>query len=789
MKSYKRGRMYLATVLVVFTFLNLGGSPLLKADATSAGKKEFLSSLNVMSYNINAGENASGEYDLQEIAEVIRDSDVDIVGLQKVDKHYSSRSHFDDQVKILAEELGMHYAFGANVDNDPPEGRKERSQYGTAILSKYPIIRSQNHKIGDFSKNEQRGLLEAEIDLGDKRILFYATHLGTDKASRAEEVENILKVTNNKNGPKIIAGLINTAHYSPELERLAPTFFDTLKYEPDVYNSPSTDPHSRDSAIYVSPEWKVNSAGVIESLASTVYPLVSSLELRTAPASANANLSGISLDQEELENFSPDTYYYDVTLPPDTEFVPEVTVIAEDEAASIDLQNATGFPGNTVITVTSEDERVVNQYIVHFKREPVVNGWQTPIKIMSFNIQAGSDAYGNLNLERIASVIEEAQADIVGLQEVDKHWGERSEFIDQAQWLANRLNMEFVYGANLDLDPIPPHDNRRQYGTAVLSKHPITYSKNHLLESFGYEQRGLLETRVDFLGSEISFYNTHFGLTAEQRISQAEETLEIMGRTDGAKIIVGDFNAREDSPELQRFFQEGYVDGFTHHYGEHTFHALFPYATIDFILHSSEFEVTDTAVIHTKASDHRPLVGDYLVASPVESIFFEKDEILLEPNQTYQAKVIGEFRNGFKGTLPDAVYSSSSDAVKVSPEGIITAVHQGEAMITAAYKNERATMKVIVLATDGITIPIMQDTLEHHREDVFSDEAYRSLQIHLTAVGHYDKQQAIDKAVKHMKSFRRLLGHQKKIDCISERLYHILRANADHLIKKWQQSE
>ena len=43
------------------------------------------------------------------------------------------------------------------------------------------------------------------------------------------------------------------------------------------------------------------------------------------------------------------------------------------------------------------------------------------------------------DLERIAKVIEDSGAEIIGLQEVDNHWAERSNFEDQAKWLADRL--------------------------------------------------------------------------------------------------------------------------------------------------------------------------------------------------------------------------------------------------------------------------------------------------------------------------------------------------------------
>jgi len=74
----------------------------------------------------------------------------------------------------------------------------------------------------------------------------------------------------------------------------------------------------------------------------------------------------------------------------------------------------------------------------------------------------------------------------VALQEVDNHFGRRSDFANQVEILANSLNMYYVYGANLDFDGSTIesgkiHNLRRRYGTAILSRYPIEFSRNYLL--------------------------------------------------------------------------------------------------------------------------------------------------------------------------------------------------------------------------------------------------------------------------------------------------------------------
>lgn len=76
--------------------------------------------LDVMTFNIHHAQGTDDALDLQRIAEVVRRSGADVIGLQEVDNNYSGRSNWSDQPAELAAMLGYHVAFGANIDNEPP---------------------------------------------------------------------------------------------------------------------------------------------------------------------------------------------------------------------------------------------------------------------------------------------------------------------------------------------------------------------------------------------------------------------------------------------------------------------------------------------------------------------------------------------------------------------------------------------------------------------------------------------------------------------------------------------
>ena len=230
---------------------------------------------------------------------------------------------------------------------------------------------------------------------------------------------------------------------------------------------------------------------------------------------------------------------------------------------------------------------------------------------MSYNIQHGVGQDDQLSLQRIADAIRDSGAEIVGLQEVDRFYGARSDYKNQAEELADLLGYHYAYGANLDLEPEEGRTNNRQYGTAILSKYHIIRSENILLSSFGEEQRGALHAVVNLRGIHVDVYNTHLGLDVTSRTVQAQEIIDLVSATQGPKILMGDFNAEPDSSEFQVLLNSGlFVNSFQGFEDAYTFSVSNPTEIIDYILTSPAIQHSNQRVIHTEASDHLPITVD-----------------------------------------------------------------------------------------------------------------------------------------------------------------------------------
>jgi endonuclease/exonuclease/phosphatase family metal-dependent hydrolase len=241
------------------------------------------------------------------------------------------------------------------------------------------------------------------------------------------------------------------------------------------------------------------------------------------------------------------------------------------------------------------------------------------VRVATFNIHHGDGFPGGVDLDRTARAIAATGGRLVGLQEVDRHFGERTGFVDQAGRLAERLGMTAVFGANIDRPPPTPGAPRRQYGNAILSAYPVSTWTNTLLpRPEGGEQRGLLQAVVAVDGAAVSVFATHLQYdSASERQAQADAVAAVVAATPGPRVLLGDLNARPASVEVRRLTAV-LVDAWPvagSGRGD-TFSAVLPRARIDYVLSSADLVARAAAVVRSWASDHRPLAATLELAGP-----------------------------------------------------------------------------------------------------------------------------------------------------------------------------
>src|SRR5215813_3744395 len=126
---------------------NLAGPGWRPYAETSGGSKMHVT---VASYNIHKAEGLDGRVDLPRIAEVLRELDADLVGIQEI---------FEPQAEKLAADLGMGMEMGVTR-------HRQDVPYGNAIFTRFAVRGAQQFDLSQPSR-EPRGGIRVDTVVGD----------------------------------------------------------------------------------------------------------------------------------------------------------------------------------------------------------------------------------------------------------------------------------------------------------------------------------------------------------------------------------------------------------------------------------------------------------------------------------------------------------------------------------------------------------------------------------------------------------------------------------------------
>ena len=129
----------------------------------------------VLSFNILHGRTMRGDFNLDVLANLIKEADPDFVALQEVDFKTGRSKEYD-----LATDLGwrtkMAPLFGKAMDFDG-------GAYGEGVLSRFSFLKTRNVSLPFLSGQEPRAALEIMTTLPSKdTIAFIGTHLAHEGA-------------------------------------------------------------------------------------------------------------------------------------------------------------------------------------------------------------------------------------------------------------------------------------------------------------------------------------------------------------------------------------------------------------------------------------------------------------------------------------------------------------------------------------------------------------------------------------------------------------------------------
>jgi len=224
------------------------------------------------------------------------------------------------------------------------------------------------------------------------------------------------------------------------------------------------------------------------------------------------------------------------------------------------------------------------------------------LRVASYNIHRAVGTDSRRDPARIAAVLREIDADILGLQEVD--WQDRTRDGEtQFEYLADMPGYCAVAGPNI-------RDHRGHYGNVMLSRLNVGRVRRIDLSAPEREPRGAIEAEIGLDGAALRVIVTHLGLGLRERRRQAVQLRAMIAEQPvRPTVLLGDFNDwLPGSPTLRPLLASCVLSGRPASYP-----SFCPVLALDRVFACAlpsppEVRVHDTRRAR-KASDHLPVVA------------------------------------------------------------------------------------------------------------------------------------------------------------------------------------
>ncbi|MCP5274725.1 MAG: endonuclease/exonuclease/phosphatase family protein [Burkholderiales bacterium] len=231
----------------------------------------------------------------------------------------------------------------------------------------------------------------------------------------------------------------------------------------------------------------------------------------------------------------------------------------------------------------------------------------TSLTLATYNIHRCIGTDGKFNPERIIEVIQQLDADIIALQEVETFRRERLNLLEH---LSRHTGMYAVAGITMFSDI-------SHYGNALLSRLDIEELHREDLSIKGREPRGAICIKTRLANKSIRVIATHLGLLPSERRTQTKQLLKLLEQESAdISVLMGDLNEWYMWGRPLRLLRKH----FNKTIAPLTFPSRFPFFALDRIWVEPQSCLRSVVSIKNrttkKASDHLPLVATLHIDTP-----------------------------------------------------------------------------------------------------------------------------------------------------------------------------
>ncbi|MEE4154707.1 MAG: endonuclease/exonuclease/phosphatase family protein [Erythrobacter sp.] len=227
-------------------------------------------------------------------------------------------------------------------------------------------------------------------------------------------------------------------------------------------------------------------------------------------------------------------------------------------------------------------------------------------KLVSYNIHKAIGTDRQRDPQRILSVLNEVDADIVVLQEADRRFG-----------LRERALPSFLVEQHTDYVPVPfdvQHDSMGWHGNTIMVRRGIEIMAHDIVHIPYLEPRGMVTATLRLAaGVELAVFGMHLDLSGLWRVRQARAIAELAQAAQQQRpaLLAGDLNEWRA--------HGGCLKEFARHFAlldcGRSFPSRRPIGRLDRILYGSPLEPLQCGIHHSalasRASDHLPVWAEF----------------------------------------------------------------------------------------------------------------------------------------------------------------------------------
>ncbi len=224
-------------------------------------------------------------------------------------------------------------------------------------------------------------------------------------------------------------------------------------------------------------------------------------------------------------------------------------------------------------------------------------------RVATYNIHKGIGLDGQRHPDRILSILNDIEADVVALQEIDRRFGTRAAVLT-AEAIAHHTDYVPVALAMR-------HASLGWHGNAILIRRGVGVTASDRIALPTIEPRGAVMAELVVNGAQLRVVAMHLDLSGLRRTLQARTIMAFCrSRPAMPTVIMGDTNEWSNRRGCLREFARG------HHVlaTPPSFHSRRPVARLDRIIVGPAITVSGCGTVHNArtriASDHLPVWAD-----------------------------------------------------------------------------------------------------------------------------------------------------------------------------------